>query len=279
MTSVSFEERLRYSCGMSILPPQNVQSLPFYLSGPRPCPYLAGRIERKLFTHLAGESEAVGLNSALCRAGFRRSQTILYRPACADCTACVPVRIPVSGFSPSRSQRRLIAANRDLRADIRPPVFTEELFSLFSAYQRARHADSDMALMNANDFTAMLEEGCAATYLHCLFDDHARLKGCMIADHVADGVSAVYSFFDPREQKRGLGTALILALVDDARERGLPYVYLGYWIAAAKKMLYKTRFRPLEALGPDGWENIELGEKKKMEPPPSSCAKASEDKS
>jgi len=240
---------------MSILPPQNLQNLQFYLSGPKPCPYLSGRIERKLFTAIGNGDAAnnASINSALCRAGFRRSQTVIYRPACPECAACVPVRIPVSSFSPSRSLRRVARRNHDLRVEIRDSVCTPELFDLFSAYQKGRHFDSDMADMHEDDFAAMLSEGRADTHLHCLLDDQGKIRACMIADHVSDGLSAVYSFFDVGETRRSFGTALVLALIDEARENGLPYVYLGYWIEGARKMLYKNRFRPMQALGKNGW--------------------------
>ncbi len=240
---------------MSILPSHIPDSLPFYLSGPRPCPYLPGRIERKLFTHLS-QTDALfnaEINSALCRAGFRRSQTVVYRPACNDCRACVPVRIPVKDFIPSRSQRRVMKRNSDLHAVQSDPDGAPDLFALFSAYQKSRHDDSDMAYMTKADFTAMLKEGPADTHLYLLVDENDAVTGCMIADHVSDGLSAVYSFFDPNESRRSLGTALILSLVTHAKERGLPYIYLGYWIEDAKKMLYKTRFHPLQSLSADGW--------------------------
>lgn len=153
---------------------------------------------------------------------------------------------------PSRAQRRVAAHNRDLIRQCADPVPTAELFALFSAYQRARHGDSDMARMSESDFAAMLQEGQADTRLFMLRDGGA-LKGCMIADSVGDGLSAVYSFFSPLEPRRSLGTELILFLIDIAAARGLPFVYLGYWIESARKMAYKARFRPLQFLGPDGW--------------------------
>ncbi len=248
---------------MSALQPQLLQNLAFYLSGPKPCPYLSGQIERKLFTSIGNGDPAASaqINSALCRAGFRRSQTVIYRPACNACTACVPVRIPVSSFSLSRSLRRVEARNRDLHIVVRDPVPTPELFALFSAYQKARHYDSDMANMEMGDFEAMLSEGRADTHLHCLLDDKERVAACMIADHVSDGLSAVYSFFDAQGARRSLGSALVLALINEAKERSLPYVYLGYWIEGARKMLYKNRFRPMQALGQNGWLPLEAATK------------------
>ncbi|MGB9152231.1 MAG: arginyltransferase [Alphaproteobacteria bacterium] len=248
---------------MSIIPPGVSHALQFYLSGPMPCPYLPAQVERKLFTRLSpasgeeGRSVNAEINSALCRAGFRRSHAVVYRPACSACNACIPIRIPAHLFTPSRSLRRITARNRDLvwqRADTVP---TPELFALFTAYQTARHGDSDMAHMSEDEFAAMLQEGQAGTHLYQLRDKAGILKACMIADHVGDGLSAVYSFFDPGEAHRSLGSQLILSLVDEAQKQRWPYVYLGYWVAESRKMSYKSRFKPLQFLGPNGWDWME----------------------
>lgn len=241
---------------MSIIPPLSRPLQQFFRSGPMPCPYLPGRVERKLFTRLGGPF-AGEVNSTLSRAGFRRSHDIVYRPVCPNCQACVPVRIPCRTFVPGRTQRRVWKANADLTAAEVPAVATSEQFRLFAAYQNSRHGDSDMARMAMGDFAAMLDEGRADTSLIELRDGGGRLVGCMLMDRLADGYSAVYSFFDPRQPQRSLGTHLILNLVERARTEGLPFVYLGYWIENSRKMAYKARFQPLEALGPDGWRRIE----------------------
>jgi len=241
---------------MSIIPPLLSRNLQFYLSGPMPCPYLPAQVERKLFTRLNNADTVTGaeINAALCRSGFRRSHDIVYRPACSNCNACVPVRIPALIYKASRSLRRVAAHNRDLiwqQADTTPSA---ELFTLFSAYQRSRHGDSDMARMNSSEFAEMLQEGQAGTHLYLLRDATGALKGCMIADPVGDGLSAVYSFYDPAEPQRSLGSFMILSLVAEAQRRSLPFVYLGYWIAASRKMSYKARFHPLQYLSPHGWD-------------------------
>lgn len=242
---------------MSIIPPGLSRLLQFYLSGPLPCPYLPGRIERKLFTRLTGGRETDSeTNSMLTRAGFRRSHDIVYRPACHACNACVPVRVPVRFFKPSRSLRRIAALNRDLTVEITGTEATDELRQLFMDYQNARHPDGEMASMSAADFAAMLQEGEVATRVYRLRAPSGHLVGGIIADHVGDGTSAVYSFFAPGEARRSLGAQLILTLIEDARKNNLPYVYLGYWIAESRKMAYKARFRPLQALGPQGWDWI-----------------------
>lgn len=239
---------------MSLIPPLFQHKLPFYLSQPAPCPYLPDRMERKLFTRLTGRrSDDQDINATLTGAGFRRSHDILYRPACSDCNACVPVRIPVHEFSLSRNQRRIARHNHDLHLVMAPPQATREAFDLFITYEKARHPDSEMAAMSWRDFHYMLSEGSVDTRLYQLRDRQDHLVGCIIVDHVGDGLSAVYSFFDATQDKRSLGTQLILSLIDAARQVALPYIYLGYWIAEAQKMSYKARFQPLQRLTAQGW--------------------------
>lgn len=240
---------------MSIIPPHSRPLQQFFRSGPMPCPYLPGRVERKLFTRLSGPF-AAEVNSTLSRAGFRRSHDIVYRPVCPSCSACVPVRIPIADFRMTRSLRRVLRANEDLGLTDVPAAATGEQYRLFASYQASRHGDSDMARMAMADFAAMVDEGRADTSLLEARDGALRLIGCMLTDRLADGYSAVYSFYDAAAEARSLGTFLILALIERARSEGLPYVYLGYWIAQSRKMAYKARFHPLEALGPDGWHPL-----------------------
>ncbi len=240
---------------MSIIPPHHRPLQQFFRSGPMPCPYLPGRVERKLFTRLSGPF-AAEVNSTLSRAGFRRSHDIVYRPVCPTCTACVPVRIAVDAFEPTRSQRRVMRVNEDLTLGDAPAVATGEQYRLFATYQASRHGDSDMARMAMADFAAMIDEGRAETSLCEARDGKGRLIACMLTDRLGDGYSAVYSFYDAALEKRSLGTLMILGLIERARAEGLPYVYLGYWISQSRKMAYKARFRPLEALGRDGWHRL-----------------------
>jgi leucyl-tRNA---protein transferase len=227
----------------------------FYRTAALPCPYLPGKTERKLVTELAGRHAASFYNE-LSRAGFRRSHHLAYRPACLGCSACVPVRIPVKDFVESRSLRRIHNLNRDLLRRVREADATLEQFRLFQRYQRSRHAESDMAAMTFGDYQAMVEDSPVATKMVELRDSNGVLFGTGLYDPLDDGLSAVYSFYAPEQQKRSLGTALVLALVDEAKRQRLPYVYLGYWIANSDKMAYKARFRPLEALGTRGWQRI-----------------------
>ena len=228
---------------------------PFYRTASLPCPYLDGQTERKLITEINGRDSYEFYNE-LSRAGFRRSHHLAYRPACAGCAACLPVRVDVVNFETSRSLRRTLNANRDLATRVVPARATTEQYRVFSRYQRSRHAESDMASMTYGDYRAMVEDSPVMTVLLEHRKPDGGLVAACLADLLDDGLSAVYSFFDPGEAARSPGTAVILALIAEARRRALPYVYLGYWIGASRKMAYKTRFRPLEALTSQGWAPI-----------------------
>lgn len=228
----------------------------FYRTSSQPCPYVDGRVERKVITELAMH-RSLDLYNDLSRAGFRRSHQLAYRPACPSCNACTPVRVDTEGFTQSRSIRRLAQVNADLKVFEAEPIATIEQYRLFSRYQRARHGDSDMAGMSFADFRAMIEDSPVETLLVILRDGTGRLVGLCLTDALDDGVSAVYSFFDPDEERRSLGTWLVVQLIERVRRLGQRYVYLGYWIAESRKMAYKTRFQPLEALGPGGWALLE----------------------
>lgn len=242
---------------MSVIPPLHRPLQQFFRSGPMPCPYLLGRVERKLFTRLVGP-QAGEVNSALSRAGFRRSHDIVYRPVCPGCNACVPVRVPVALFEPNRTNRRILRDNATLTLEVVPAASTLEQFQLFALYQDARHNDSDMNRMTPGDFASMVDEGRVNTFMAETRDPAGRLHGAMLVDRLEDGYSAVYSFYDPDEPRRSLGTHLILAMIDRCRQEGLPYLYLGYWIEGSRKMEYKANFQPLEALGRDGWAPLSI---------------------
>lgn len=227
----------------------------FFATTPVPCPYIAGHAERKLIVELTGHAPAEFYDE-LSRAGFRRSHRFAYRPACGLCNACVPVRIAVARFAHSRSTRRVRNLNRILAGAFAPARATEEQFRLFQAYQRSRHCDSEMAGMSYADYRAMVEETPVRTAAAEFRDPAGQLTGVTLLDRLDDGLSAVYSFYDPEAARRSLGTWSILWLVEECRRQGLPYVYLGYWIAAAPKMAYKGRFPALERLGRDGWVPI-----------------------
>ena len=232
----------------------------FYITSPQPCPYLAGRYEKKVFTHLLGD-EPVSLNNMLTQAGFRRSQNIAYRPACDGCQACVSVRVTVNDFKPGRTFRRILARNADLRAALAPPKATAEQYGLLRRYLDERHAEGGMADMSELDYVAMVEDTTIATRLieYRLSGEPGapgRLLAAALTDTLEDGLSMVYSFYDPVETARSLGTFMVLDHIERARMLGLPYVYLGYWVEGSRKMAYKTRFQPLEALTNEGWRKL-----------------------
>jgi arginine-tRNA-protein transferase len=224
----------------------------FYTTAPLPCPYLTGRTERKIVTELSG-ADAEPLHDRLSRAGFRRSHNIAYSPVCPGCRACVPIRIVAGAFQPDRTQRKVMRVNADLSAHEMPARATAEQFALFQRYQAARHGDGDMASMGFYDYRAMVEDTPITTGMVEFREAAGRLVGGCLTDWLSDGLSAVYSFFEPEEARRSLGTYAILWLVSRARSLKLPYVYLGYWVPQSPKMAYKARFRPSETLAGGVW--------------------------
>jgi leucyl-tRNA---protein transferase len=238
----------------------------FYLTSPTPCPYLPGQTERKVFTHLVGR-RARDLNDVLTQGGFRRSQTIAYRPACEACRACVSVRVVVDDFKPSRNMRRVAAANGDLVGEMRANKPTSEHYALFRGYLDARHGEGGMADMTVLDFAMMVEDSHVKTTVieyRRRGPDSAmsgRGEGALLAlsltDVLADGLSMVYSFFEPEEDNRSLGTFMILDHIARAKAYGLKYLYLGYWVQGSQKMDYKGRFTPQQRLMPEGWTRVE----------------------
>jgi arginine-tRNA-protein transferase len=224
----------------------------FFATMPVACPYLPGRAERKLVVELAGSGSALFYDE-LSRAGFRRSHRFAYRPACRGCSSCVPVRIAVNEFSHTRSTRRIRNTNRDISGRLVAARATPEQFRLFLAYQRSRHSDSEMAFMTYSDYRGMIEDTPVRSGIAEFRDASGKLLAASLIDLLDDGVSAVYSFYDPQQPKRSLGTWSILWLVEHCRARGQPYVYLGYWIADSPKMAYKARFPALEHLTAGIW--------------------------
>jgi arginine-tRNA-protein transferase len=228
----------------------------FYVTAPQPCPYLEGRMERKLFTALQG-SEAQRLNDSLSKQGFRRSQNVLYRPSCADCSACLSARIDVAAFSPSRGQRRTLRRNRHLDRRATSAWATEEQYALFRRYLVARHADGGMADMDAFEFAAMIEESPIRTrVVEYTNRETGSLQAVCLTDVLDDGVSMVYSFYEPGLPRQSLGTYIILDHIEMAREAGLPFVYLGYWVPESPKMGYKASFAGLQVYAGGEWERM-----------------------
>lgn len=245
----------------------------FFVTTPAPCPYLAGRTERKVFTELAGP-HAAELNEALGRIGFRRSQGVAYRPSCIDCQACVSVRVCAGEFAANATQRKLMRRNADIEISACRPWTTEEQYSLLRRYLAARHPGGGMAEMDELDFADMVEQTPVTTFIVEYREPSkngrpGKLIGACLTDQQSDGLSMVYSFFDPDlESRPGLGTFIILDHITRANAANLPYVYLGYWVKGSARMAYKVRFRPIEVLGPAGWRLMTGDEPMPMAPLP-----------
>jgi len=235
------------------------RGLRFYVTGASACPYLPDQLERKGFTHLSDQANPDALHDQLSRAGFRRSQSVAYRPACPTCNACRSVRVDAARFEASRSQRRILRANSDL---VRTPVearATREHYRLLKRYLNSRHEGGGMSQMGFRDFGAMVNDSPVQTLL---FEyrlgqgDDAPLVAVSLSDVVRDGFSMVYTFFDPDLGGRSLGTYMILDHIRHAETLGLPHTYLGYWIKGSAKMDYKRGFKPLEVLDGGQWRRL-----------------------
>ena len=244
----------------------------FFVTNPSPCPYLPGKVERKVFTELSGRHSSE-MNEALGRIGFRRSQSVAYRPSCIDCSACVSVRVLADQFSPSATQRKLMRRHADLEVSACRPWTTEEQYTLLRGYLAQRHPGGGMAEMDELDFADMVEQTPVTTLIVEYReppegDRPGRLIGACLTDQQSDGLSMVYSFFDPDLQSRpGLGTFIILDHIQRARAARLPFVYLGYWVNGSARMQYKVRFQPIERLGPNGWRRFDTAEIQPEWPP------------
>jgi leucyl-tRNA---protein transferase len=239
----------------------------FFLTAPQPCPYLAGKYERKVFTHLVGE-RAPEMNDLLTQGGFRRSQNIAYRPACETCRACVSTRVLVNEFARGPNLERVWNKNSDLVGKEFTAEPSSEQFSLFRDYLTDRHRRGGMSDMSVLDYAMMVEDTHVNTHLieyrlrgpdsFLTGAGHGELIAVSLFDKMADGLSMVYAFYNPEHSKRSLGTFMILDHIARTRALGLPHVYLGYWVAGSRKMEYKTRFQPQEHLGASGWERYAL---------------------
>jgi arginine-tRNA-protein transferase len=234
----------------------------FFLTATQPCPYLPGREERKVFTTLRGR-DAGAIHDELSLRGFRRSQSVAYRPSCPTCASCLSTRIPVADFAPGRGQRRILRRNADLTRSLCAPWATEAQFALFRRYLDARHGDGGMAEMDAGEFSAMIEETPVRSRVveyHRKDAEGEVLVAACLTDVTGDGLSMVYSFFDPDMAHRSLGAFMIMDHVEIAREAGLPYVYLGYWVPGSPKMDYKASFRPFEVFLRGRWRAMNSAE-------------------
>ncbi len=213
-------------------------------------------MERKIFTQIE-PGYGGSLNDYLTHSGFRRSQNVLYRPACETCRECRSLRVRVGGFKPSKTQRRTSARNADLVMTICDPIATDEQFSLLQSYLLARHAGGGMSDMDFMRYQMMVEDSASETTIAEYRDARGVLIACVLIDGLSDGLSMVYSFFKPDLKQRSLGKYMIINHINLCHEMGLPYLYLGYWVENSPKMDYKSRFRPAEVLGINGWAQLE----------------------
>jgi arginyl-tRNA--protein-N-Asp/Glu arginylyltransferase len=236
----------------------------FFLTAASPCPYLPGREERKVFAHLP-QADGATINDSLTQSGFRRSQNIAYRPACELCNSCTSARIPVTDYIFTRSERKVLRRNEDLRRHVVEAEATTEQFDLLRRYLLTRHADGGMAEMTWPDYVAMVEDTTVRTHI-VEYRTPSKDRGpgdllaCVLIDVMGDGLSLVYSFYDPDLAKRSLGSFIVLDNLIQAAMNELPHVYLGYWVPGSEKMTYKVRFSPLEILRPNGWGLISARE-------------------
>ncbi len=241
-----------------VFPPGFRRALRFYMTSPSACPYLPDQKERKAFTNLA-ISDADKVHDMLSKTGFRRSQAIAYRPACPTCNACRSVRVNVRDFDLTKTWRRVIKRNADL---VRRPTHAEatrEQFRLLKRYLANRHDGAGMSDMSYRDYASMVNQSPVQSLVfeyRAGKDKDAPLVAVAISDVLRDGFSMVYTFFASEDERRSLGTYMILDHIEHARTLGLPHVYLGYWIKGSSKMDYKRRFRPMDVLDGDIWRPL-----------------------
>jgi leucyl-tRNA---protein transferase len=224
-------------------------------TGEHPCPYIPGRVASN--RAFLAERIDPGIYHAFMDAGFRRSGRVVYQPSCASCRACVPIRVPVNTFRPSKSQRRCARRNDDLSLDVGPVRATDETFDLYCRYVVGRHRANEEP-PDRESFESFLCHSPVETVQFAYRDAADRLLAVGICDISRHSLSSVYFYFDPAEHKRGLGTYGALREIRFAQEAGIPYYYLGYYIEPCRSMRYKAEFRPFELLCPDGqWRGVE----------------------
>lgn len=239
---------------MTLLKDLPYASLQFYATAPYACSYLPDRIARSQVATPAHMIDTP-LYSDLVRSGFRRSGVFTYRPHCDDCKACIPVRVPVARFVPDRSQRRAWTHNSELRSAERPLLYDEEHYELYQRYQAARHTGGGMDQDSREQYAHFLLQSHIDTRL-VEFREAGVLRAISIIDCLTDGLSSVYTFYDPDLPHSSLGTFAVMWQIEVSRRAGLPYLYLGYWIRNSRKMVYKSRFRPLEGCFEGRWREL-----------------------
>ncbi len=232
----------------------SLRDIKVYTTYPHSCSYLDDQEATTLFVDPRQPVDKA-LYSQLSALGFRRSGDHIYRPHCARCEACIPARIPVCEFTRSRGQKRIWQRNQDLRIVCTDEISDEEAFDLYRRYISVRHSDGDMYPPEREQFEAFLKSvwGCTRYFR---FYDKATLVAVAVVDALEDGLSAIYTFFDPEVAKRSLGVYAILWEVEQTRELGLEYLYLGYWIKNCQKMAYKSDYRPLQVYVKNRWTTL-----------------------
>ena len=228
----------------------------FHLTASEPCAYLSGQTERKLLARTQNlDKKSI---DALHRMGYRRSMGGIYKPACVACQACKSLRVKADDFVASKNQQRILKANKDLELIITPNAVNDDHVALYLDYVLARHTYSDMALMSRNDILEMIEVSDTQSYLfEWRSKKDSALLACCLVDELDDGLSLVYSFFDPRLNKRSLGSFVILSCLDYVQQQNLPFLYLGYWINQASQMRYKSRFKPAQVFEQRAWRDLD----------------------
>ena len=231
----------------------------FYVTAPQKCPYIKGKVERKLFTALYGRN-SINLNDELSLQGFRRSQKVLYRPLCSNCSACLSIRVKVNEFNHSKSQVRVINKNKKLNRIEKKPEATDEQYEIFKKYLNHRHLNGGMSDMDAIEFSSMIEETNVDSqifeYWEYKKEHNKKLVAVCLTDTNKDGLSMVYSFYDPEYYSKSLGRYMILDHINLTKNRNLDYLYLGYWIRENSKMGYKSSYIPAEVYYKNSWKEI-----------------------
>lgn len=232
----------------------DLSTLRFFRTPAHSCSYLEDRQASTLFVDPQAKLSPE-LYSELSLLGFRRSGDYLYRPHCEGCNACIPARVRVADFHPRRRHRRIEKTNRDLTVHREPARYTREFYNLYAAYIDQRHGDGDMYPPSEEQFTNFLTCDWADTHFYC-FRRQGDLLAVAVTDQLADGLSAVYTFFDPTLAERSLGVMALLWQIRQCHHLELPYLYLGYWIDQCQKMAYKSQYQPLEILRSGAWKEF-----------------------
>lgn len=234
----------------------DLTTLRFFATAEHPCSYLDDQQATTIFVDPNAQIDAAVYES-LAQVGFRRSGEHFYRPHCRHCKACIPIRVPVKEFKPSRSQKRCLKRNSDLLVEEMDSIDTDEFFELYQRYIAVRHSDGDMHPASRKQLREFLSRQAGVTRYFAFRNRDNKLLMVSVVDEIASGLSANYSFFEPEEPSRSLGVFNVLSLIQFAKDQQLPFVYLGYWIKDSRKMTYKTDYRPFQLFLDNRWCQID----------------------